>query len=197
MNIFELIIDEEAEVFGIEAISLVEQPAIQSDWIAMKSHDVKFKTQDESKRIVMGAALIPDKPIYRSQDGKEFYVYFSKKTVRRAMELYFKHHNQGNATLEHEHPVLDSYVVESWIVESEQDKSRAHGLDVPAGTWMVSMKIENDKLWNEYISTGKVKAFSIEGFFSNRFEAEKMSDHDLILKEVEDLCQELVEKTVK
>ena len=182
MNIFELIIDEEAEVFGIEAISLVEQPAIQSDWIAMKSHDVKFKTQDES---------------YRSQDGKEFYVYFSKKTVRRAMELYFKHHNQGNATLEHEHPVLDSYVVESWIVESEQDKSRAHGLDVPAGTWMVSMKIENDKLWNEYISTGKVKAFSIEGFFSNRFEAEKMSDHDLILKEVEDLCQELVEKTVK
>ena len=83
MNIFELIIDEEAEVFGIEAISLVEQPAIQSDWIAMKSHDVKFKTQDESKRIVMGAALIPDKPIYRSQDGKEFYVYFSKKTVRR------------------------------------------------------------------------------------------------------------------
>ena len=118
MNIFELIIDEEAEVFGIEAISLVEQPAIQSDWIAMKSHD-------------------------------------------------------------------------------EQDKSRAHGLDVPAGTWMVSMKIENDKLWNEYISTGKVKAFSIEGFFSNRFEAEKMSDHDLILKEVEDLCQELVEKTVK
>ena len=196
MNIFELIIDEDAEVFGVDAISLVEQPAIQSDWIAMKSQEVQFKTQDASKRIVMGAALIPDKPIYRSKDGKEFYVYFSKKTVRRAMELYFKHQNQGNATLEHQHPVLDSYVVESWIVEGEQDKSRAHGLDVPEGSWMVSMKIENDTLWDDYITTGKVKAFSIEGFFSNRFEAEKLSDEEMILKELELLCKETEAKSV-
>ena len=85
MNLFELIIDEEAEIYGIDAISLVEQPAIQSDWIAMKSQQEQFKTQDESKHLVMGAALIPDKPIYRNQGGKEFHVYFSKKTVRRAM----------------------------------------------------------------------------------------------------------------
>ena len=196
MNLFELIIDEEAEIYGIDAISLVEQPAIQSDWIAMKSQQEQFKTQDESKHLVMGAALIPDKPIYRNQGGKEFHVYFSKKTVRRAMELYFKHHNQTNATLEHEHPVLDTYVVESWIVEGEQDKSRAHGLNVPEGTWMVSMKIDNEQLWKEYVSTGKVKGFSIEGFFSNKYEVAQLSHEEQFLKKVEDLCKEVQSNSV-
>ena len=78
MNILELVIDEEAELYGIDAISLVEQPAIESDFIAMNSQLLQFKTQDEEKRIVMGAALIPDKPIYRRNGEEEYYVYFSK-----------------------------------------------------------------------------------------------------------------------
>ncbi len=90
MNIIELIIDEEAEMYGIDAISLVEQPAIESDFVALKNEQIQFKTQDNEKRLVMGAALIPDKPIYRKNGEEEYYVYFSKKTVRRAMELYFK-----------------------------------------------------------------------------------------------------------
>ena len=99
MNILELIIDEEAEMYGIDAISLVEQPAIESDWVALKNQQLQFKTQDEEKRLIMGAALIPDKPIYRKTGEEEYYVYFSKKTVRRAMELYFKNGNQANARL--------------------------------------------------------------------------------------------------
>ena len=79
MNIIELIIDEEAELYGVDALSLVEHPAIESDWVAMKSQEFTFKTQDEEKRIVMGAALIPDKPIYRKSEEEEYYVYFSKK----------------------------------------------------------------------------------------------------------------------
>ena len=108
MNILELIIDEEAEMYGIDAISLVEQPAIESDWVALKNQQLQFKTQDEEKRLIMGAALIPDKPIYRKTGEEEYYVYFSKKTVRRAMELYFKNGNQANATLEHEHKINGS-----------------------------------------------------------------------------------------
>ena len=212
MNIYELVIDEEAEVFGIDAISLVEHPAIESNWVALKEQPTKYVLSDESKRIVMGPALLPDKPIFRSQDGQDFHIFFSKKTVRRAMELYFKHHNQAKATLEHEHPVLDSFVVESWIVEGEQDKSRMHGLDVPIGTWMVSMKIENDTLWKEYVSTGKVKGFSIEGFFSNKFEVPNVKGETLykakfdawlkqgrngeMMKEISDLCKESTKKTV-
>ena len=142
MNIIELIIDEEAEMYGIDAISLVEAPAIESPFVALKDQQIKFKTQDEEKRLVMGPALIPDKPIYRKSEEEEYYVYFSKKTVRRAMELYLKNGNQANATLEHEHKLNGLHLVESWIVEGEQDKSRIYGLDVPVGTWMVSMKVE-------------------------------------------------------
>ena len=169
MNILELIIDEEAELYGIDAISLVEHPAIESDWIAMNSQVVEFKTQNEEKRLIMGAALIPDKPIYRKNGEEEYYVYFSKKTVRRAMELYFKNGNQANATLEHEHKINGLHVVESWIVEGEQDKSRMYGLEVP-GTWMVSMKVENDAIWEKFVKEGSVKGFSIEGYFTNRYE---------------------------
>ena len=170
MNILELVIDEEAELYGIDAISLVEQPAIESDFIAMNSQLLQFKTQDEEKRIVMGAALIPDKPIYRRNGEEEYYVYFSKKTVRRAMELYFKNGNQANATLEHEHKINGLHVVESWIVEGEQDKSRMYGLEVPVGTWMVSMKVENDAIWEKFVKEGSVKGFSIEGYFANKYE---------------------------
>ena len=170
MNILELVIDEEAELYGIDAISLVEQPAIESDFIAMNSQPLQFKTQDEEKRIVMGAALIPDKPIYRRNGEEEYYVYFSKKTVRRAMELYFKNGNQANATLEHEHKINGLHVVESWIVEGEQDKSRMYGLEVPVGTWMVSMKVENDAIWEKFVKEGSVKGFSIEGYFANKYE---------------------------
>ena len=170
MNILELIIDEEAELYGIDAISLVEHPAIESDWIAMNSQVVEFKTQNEEKRLIMGAALIPDKPIYRKNGEEEYYVYFSKKTVRRAMELYFKNGNQANATLEHEHKINGLHVVESWIVEGEQDKSRIYGLEVPVGTWMVSMKVENDAIWEKFVKEGSVKGFIIEGYFTNRYE---------------------------
>jgi len=173
MNILELVIDEEAELYGIDAISLVEQPAIESDFIAMNAQLLQFKTQDQEKRIVMGAALIPDKPIYRKSGDEEYYVYFSKKTVRRAMELYFKNGNQANATLEHEHTLNGLHVVESWIVEGEQDKSRMYGLEVPVGTWMVSMKVENDAIWEKFVKEGSVKGFSIEGYFANKYELAK------------------------
>ena len=71
MNIFPLVIDESAEVFGIEAVSIVDSPAIESNFIALKGQNFKFKETGE-KRILMGAALIPNKPIYRRNDEEEF-----------------------------------------------------------------------------------------------------------------------------
>ena len=185
MNILELIIDEEAEMYGIDAISLVEAPAIESPFVALKDQQIKFKTQDEEKRLVMGPALIPDKPIYRKSEEEEYYVYFSKKTVRRAMELYLKNGNQANATLEHEHKLNGLHLVESWIVEGEQDKSRIYGLDVPVGTWMVSMKVDNDAIWEKFVKEGSVKGFSIEGYFANRYEMQKQPSELDLLQAVE------------
>jgi len=169
MNIVELIIDEEAFITGIQAISVVEQPAIEEDFIALKEDKrIELKSIDDEKRILMGAALIPNKPIYRRDGEEEYYIYFSKETVRKASELFFMNGNQNKATLEHAVEVEGLTAVESWIIEGEQDKSRLYGMDLPLGTWMVSMKVNNDEIWNDWVKTGKIKGFSIEGYFVDK-----------------------------
>ena len=174
MDIVELILDEEnEEMVGIEAVSIVENPAIESDFIALADQEIKLAKVDDEKRIVMGAALIPNKPIFRKRNDTMFYVYFSEDTVRRSSELFFQNGNQSNATLEHQMKANGLTVVESWIVEGEQDKSRIYGLDVPKGTWMISMKIEDDKLWSEIKEGKKYKGFSIEGYFADKASIKK------------------------
>ena len=170
MNIVELVIDENDDVSGIEAISVVESPAIEEDFIALKNQEFKLAEVDKEKRILMGAALVPNKPIYRRSGEDEYYIYFSKDTVRKASELFFIRGNQNNSTLEHNMPLTGLTAVESWIVEGEKDKTRHYDLDVPVGTWMVSMKVHNDDVWNNYVKTGKVKGFSIEGYFADKLE---------------------------
>mgnify|MGYP003120159336 CR=1 FL=1 len=169
MDIVELFIDENDEVSGIEAISVVENPAIESDFIALKKQEFKLAEVDSEKRILMGAALIPNKPIYRTNGQQEYYIYFSKSTVRKASELFFIRGNQNNSTLEHQISLQGLTAVESWIVESEQDKSRMYGLDVPIGTWMVSMKVNNDDVWKQ-VKDGELKGFSIEGYFADKMQ---------------------------
>lgn len=195
MNIIELILDDNDEMTGIEAISVVENPAIEEDFIALKAEEIKLAEVDKEKRILMGAALIPNKPIYRRNGENEFYIFFSKETVLKASQLYLKRGNQGEATLEHQEKIKDMTVVESWLIEDEvHDKSRKYGLNMPIGTWMVSMKVDNDEIWNDYVKTGKVKGFSIEGYFADKLErpkeANKLSAED---QESEDLLNKITE----
>lgn len=173
MRIVELLLDEGSLQAGIQAISVVESPAIEEDFVALKDERIELKTIDKEKRILMGAALIPNKPIYRRNGEDEYYIYFSQDTVRKASELFFINGNQNKATLEHQMDVQGTSVVESWIIEGEQDKSRMYGMELPVGTWMVSMKILNDELWEGYVKSGKVKGFSIEGYFVDKVEASK------------------------
>jgi len=171
MDIIELILDEENEdqMVGIDAVSIVENPAIESDFITLASEEIQLAKIDEEKKLLLGAALIPNKPIFRKRNDTMFYVYFSRDTVRRASELFFQNSNQNNATLEHQMSVNGLTVVESWIVEdTKMDKSAKYGLEMPKGTWMISMKVENDEIWNDYVKTGKVKGFSIEGYFADK-----------------------------
>jgi hypothetical protein len=171
MDIVELFIDENDEVSGIEAVSIVENPAIEEDFVALKSQEFKFAEVNKEKRILMGAALIPNKPIYRANEENEYYIYFSRDTVRKASELFFIKGNHNKSTLEHQMPLEGLVAVESWIVEDkEKDKSKIYGMDMPLGTWMLSMKVLNDDVWNNYVKTGKVKGFSIEGYFADKVE---------------------------
>jgi len=173
MKLIELVLDETMALTGIDAISLVEYPAIEEDFIALNAERVEFAKQDEEKRILMGAALVPNKPIYRVDGENEFYVYFSQETIRKASEMFFQKAKQNNATLEHEVGINGLTVVESWIIEDEtHDKSRKYGMDLPVGTWMVSMKVNNPEIWDGFVKTGKVKGFSIEGYFVDKLQME-------------------------
>ena len=171
MDIIELFIDENDDVSGIEAVSIVENPAIEEDFVALKNQEFKFAEVNKEKRILMGAALIPNKPIYRRSEENEYYIYFSRDTVRKASELFFIRGNHNKSTLEHQMPLEGLVAVESWIVENkDKDKSSHYGMDMPLGTWMLSMKVLNDDVWNNYVKTGKVKGFSIEGYFADKLE---------------------------
>ena len=173
MKIVELILDEEQEG-GIEAISIVESPAIESDFVALESQEVKLAEVDKEKKILLGALLIPNKPIYRNGEEGDYYIFFSKETIVKASQMYLKNGYQNKSTLEHAKALNGLTLVESWIVESEtQDKSRKYGLDVPVGTWMGAVKVDNDEVWDEYVKTNKVKGFSIEGYFADKMEKPK------------------------
>lgn len=176
LEIIELVIDDDNDLNGIEAISIVENPAIEEDFIALKEQGrLQLAKVDEDKRILMGAALIPNKKIYRNNGLQEYYIFFSGETVRKASELFLTKGKQNNSTLEHESELEGLSVVESWIIEDEvKDKSRKYNLHMPIGTWMVSVKVNNEAIWQEFVKTKKVKGFSIEGFFSDRLEMNKM-----------------------
>ena len=191
MKIIELIIDETDEQSGIEAISLVEQPAIESNFVALNKQEVLLKEIDTDKRILMGPALIPDKSIYRrNDDGQEYYIYFSQNTVRKASELFFKKSNHRNATFEHKDKINGVTFVESWIVENkDKDKTALYGMDVPVGTWMVSAKIDDEELYQK-AKSGEVKGFSIEGYFADRYEMGKRNDaKEEIIEALRDLLE--------
>lgn len=174
-------INEDDEQRGVTAISLVEHPAIESDWMTFSSEEkqLKFAAQDKERQIVMGAALIPKKQILRvDAEGNEYYGFFSSDTVRRGMELFMMDGNIKNSTFEHQEVVNGCVVVESWIVEdTEKDKSALFGFNVPKGTWMVSLKVNNQTIWEEFVKTGIVKGFSIEGYFTDG--ANKPKDESL------------------
>ena len=138
----------------------------------------------------MGALLIPEKPIYRRNGKKEYYVFFSADTVMKASQMFLQNGNQSNSTLEHDGELKGLTLVESWIIEDKaKDKTALYGLDVPVGTWMGSVKVENEEIWNDYVKSGKVKGFSIEGYFADKMEQkeeveEEMSEDDLLMIEI-------------
>lgn len=174
MKLIEMVIDEGSIIKGVDAISIVESPAIGENFIAMKEaadgFDLKFKTADKERRIIVGPALIPNKPIYRNFNGEDCHIFFSAETVLKASQLYLILGNQNNSTIEHEVSINGVHMVESWIIEHARlDKAMHLGFEnLPVGTWMVTMKVENEQIWNDFIKTGDVKGFSIEGFFVDK-----------------------------
>ena len=205
-KIVELIISEgEKETQdGVFAISLVEDPAIDELWIALNKQNkelLKFAKIDEDKRLLIAPALIPNKQIFRlDDDGSDYYVYFSKDTIKKCSELYMKRNHLQSATLEHEKEIDGLCVVESWVKEFEIDKSVKYGFEhCPVGTWFVTMKVDNDEIWNK-VKEGEILGFSIEGFFTDKLQAlssKSISSDDLKLDKIIDIIKKAESKYLK
>ena len=198
LPLYELMIEDEAtdEIF---AISLVSSPAIELDFQYFGKEAIQFAEVSKDKRLIMGPILVPDKRILRIDgEGKEYEVFFKPSTVRRLSQMYLERKYTDNATIEHDKKVKGVNLVESWIVDNKfQDKSKSYGFQVPEGTWMgtflVDRSPEGERIWDDYVKTGKVKGFSIEGLFSHNLIAAAKIEEQIWSKDVEELTNEEAE----
>ena len=193
---------------GVFAISLVNAPATGEHYIAMAKQDkiVKFAKVDEEQRILMGLVLQPDQLIYRvDENGDEFEMFFSAETIKDFSQNFFQSGFQLNSKLEHDETIENVTFVESWLVaDPKKDKSAAYGLSYPVGSWLVSMKVDNDDIWNNYIKTGELKGFSIDGMveleevnFKSNIQMSKSNKNILaLLKQIISGAEQEVEVTL-
>tara|TARA_R110001583_G_scaffold22461_1_gene84280 strand:+ start:837 stop:1688 length:852 start_codon:yes stop_codon:yes gene_type:complete len=202
-SIVELVIDDSEDSLAIDCISLVSAPAIEENMIFMSKakNNLTLAKINKDKREIISPALIPDKNIYRynAETNSDYYVYFSKDTVKKAAYLYLKNNNHHKATYQHEDRVAGVLTVESWIVEDpKKDKSALYGYNLPKGTWMVKMSITNEDLWSK-VKSGDIKGLSIEGFFVDRMQElseQKPTDHE-ILTALNEILNPNLEKIAK
>lgn len=185
--IYELVIEDE-NVDEVFAISLVEEPAIESNFVFFDKEKVQFAALNDEKRLVMGPILIPDKKILRVDGaGKPYHVFFKPETIKKLSEMYLKKKYTDSATLEHDKKIDGVVLVESWVKESvTKDKSSLYGLNTPVGTWMGTFKIDNDEIWNDYVKSGEVKGFSIEGLFGHNLVQQSLFSADTVLNDLEE-----------
>ena len=190
MKLYELKIqDETDEIF---AISLVESPAIESDFIYFGKEEIHFASVDTEQRLLLGPILIPDKQILRVDgEGQPYHVYLKRDTIKKLAQNYLKNKYTDKATLEHDKKIKGVHLVESWIKEGRLDKSNNYGLALPEGSWVgifsVDKSPEGERIWNDYVKTGKVKGFSIEGTFTHDLVHASKIDID---KDIDDMTEE-------
>ena len=176
--------DDNDSTLGCSKISLVEEPAVEEFFLKFSKDDQEkehesFYFTDDSKHIVTGIAMRADYPIYRNQDGQEFYVQFSKDTIDKMMQKFMKEQRLFDISLDHNQDVRDCYLIESFIINKERGICPNEFRDAEDGSWIISVKIENPDVWNK-ICSGEVKGFSIETeMIANAFSKQKQKAKDL------------------
>jgi hypothetical protein len=184
LPVYELMISDDVnDDAEVNFVALVDRPAIQKNWNAFKEK-VNFQIASEDKRIISGAIMLADVPIYRRDNHYgEYFVTFSKETIFKIVKKYFKKGFQGNVNLEHNpnQKQNDVFVFESFISDKERGILPMKGFeDAPDGSWFGSMYVGNDQTWKE-IKEGKYKGFSVEGLFNYSIKKQEAQDRDEII----------------
>lgn len=171
------------------AISMVEAPAIESDFVALaeqKEEKQQVFLESNERHMVYGAALIPEKDIYRNNGEQEFYISFTKESIEKMSQDFMKEYRQHEVKTDHEDVANEVCVVESWLVQdSYRDKANALGINVPEGTWMIGMKVNNIETWDR-IKAGELKGFSVESMLTLE-EFSKQNDNNMTINETNEM----------
>lgn len=166
--LFELILNAEG---GVNCISLVDQPAMESGWLKLAKEPVSFITLSTEKRILFGAILIPNKPILRiNEAGEQYYIVFSKDTIEQIRNRYFKDQMHAELNAQHEATVkVNGYMVESFIKDTARGMNPPEQfMGLPEGTWFGAVKVEDDIIWDRFVKNNVFTGFSIEGNFATK-----------------------------
>lgn len=146
-------------------ISLVDLPAIETDFIRMAEEvEVKFSVDDE-KRIVSGPVIIPEQMIYRNDGKRQYYIKFSKEAIEQMALRFFADHRNTEGNLMHQLPVNGVVFYESYLLNRQRGIAPVEFNELPDGTWFVSAKIENDNVW-QLVKEGKLRGFSIDAILT-------------------------------
>jgi hypothetical protein len=179
LPIIELTLEELEQ--GIDATALVENPAIQRNWMAFKENkDFKFKTHNEDKRVLAGALMVADFPMYRNMNGKEFFVKFSSETIEQLADRMVLNNKLTAFNFEHDakKELADMHIQQFFIINTELGVNTPIGFEeLPNGSLFAFVKVNNEQVWNDYVKTGIVKGFSIEGNFATK---EEFSEQQII-----------------
>jgi hypothetical protein len=156
-------------------------------------NEMSFSVFSMEEKMVVGPAMVPDKMIIRRNEitGEIYYVYFTEETIKKLQQKFMIEKLLDKTNIEHGRKFLNGVsVVESWIVDDPQhDKQQVFGMNYPKGTWMVSMKIEDDAIWNK-IKEGKLNGYSVQGYFLEK--AKFMKDNTAIVEKIKDILKQFV-----
>lgn len=187
LPIYQLEISEDLnDEIEVDFVALVDKPAIQRDFLKFNEERLNFVIQSEDRRIVSGALMFADTPIYRKDKNGEYYVSFSKQTIEKIAQKFFKKGYQSNVNLMHDEMMAVDGVTmyESFIVDSSRGILPMKGFeDAPEGSWFGSFKVENDDVWSK-IKSGEFKGFSVEGVFNYKKEKQPMSIEETLWSEI-------------
>ena len=190
MEIYNVVFDAENDL-GVYGISLVSEPAMESSFIAFNKHNIQLAEVDKKEHILAGVVLIPDKKVYRNQDGREFYLTFNAETIKEVAQSFVKNGFQKNSTIEHQDKIEGVSIVQSWVVKDpENDTANAYGLpkeDIKQGSWVVLYKCDNKEVYDKALK-GEITGFSIDGLFN----LEKVNLKKVKMEEIKNFKDEII-----
>ena len=202
--IYEILFQEDDNI-GIRMVSLVQDPAIEVKGVALskyKESKYEFKKIGD-QMIIVGPALIPELKIPRDdEDGDLYFIKFSADTIKKLMRKFNKENNSKSINIDHTTERVNGYIAENWIIEDQYyDKSKLYGFDLPVGTWMICVKIDDQEFWDKKVKEEGRYSFSIEGILARspmKYSAMKYSAINIIDSlnddELIDIIQELFDK---